>query len=82
MTGHLLIMHHEGRIKLCNTMVWFSNEDKLLNCLLFKKHSGTQKKEGVIQTVNPLIQRKNMIQGKHWSLKYKAFQTGVKSFYL
>lgn len=57
--GHLLIMHHEGRIKLCNTMVWFSNEDKLLSCLLFKKHSGTQKKEGVIQTVNPLIQRKN-----------------------
>lgn len=35
--GHLLIMHHEGKIKLCNTMVWFSNEDKLLNCLLLKK---------------------------------------------
>lgn len=35
--GSFLIMHHEGRIKLCNTMVWFSNEDKLLNCLLLKK---------------------------------------------
>lgn len=35
--GHILIMHHEGRIKICNIMVWFSNEDKLLKYLLFKK---------------------------------------------
>lgn len=34
---HTLIMHDEERIKLRNIMVWFSNEDQLLYCLLFKK---------------------------------------------
>lgn len=42
--GYLLIMHDEERINLHNSMVRFSNENELLCCLLFKKHSVIQKK--------------------------------------
>lgn len=83
--GSFLIMHHEGRIKLCNTMVWFSNEDKLLNCLLLKKkkqkkqqpHCDQEERVSNTNSKYSNPEGKNMIQDKHWPLKYKVFKTDV-----
>lgn len=63
--GHLSIIHHEGRIKLCNTMVWFSNEENQFSIVCYiKNHRVTKKKEWAIQTINPLIQRKKYDTGQ------------------